>query len=128
MLIVFNLIVVALVLGLGYLWMTRGFFSAFLHLLCTIAAGAFAFAFWEMLGGMLLGAAPTSGFARFLHGMSWGLGLLIPFLVALVVLRVITDKVIKANVKQAARSLPARSRSWTRRARRRSSRPAARAA
>lgn len=102
MLIVFNLIVVALVLGLAYLWMTRGFFSAFLHLLCTVAAGAFAFAFWELIGGMILGAVPSSGFARFLHGMSWGLGLLIPFVVAVVVLRLITDKLITANVTQAS--------------------------
>ncbi|MFI4897898.1 MAG: hypothetical protein ACIARR_08735 [Phycisphaerales bacterium JB059] len=100
MLIVFNLIVVALVLGLAYLWMTRGFFSAFLHLLCTVAAGAFAFAFWELAGGMILGAVPSTGFARFLHGMSWGLGLVIPFLVVLVVLRLITDKLVTANVTQ----------------------------
>ena len=101
MLIVFNLLVVAGVFGLAYLWMTRGFFSAFLHLLCTLAAGAIAFAFWEQLSHVLLGVMPTSGFARFLHGMSWGIGLLVPFLVSLIVLRVIVDKTIKANVTQA---------------------------
>ncbi len=101
MLIVFNLLVVAGVLGLGYLWMTRGFFNAFLHLLCTLAAGAIAFAFWEPLSHLLLGVLPTSGFARFLHGMSWGIGLLVPFLLSLIVLRVILDKTVKANVTQA---------------------------
>lgn len=100
MLIVFNLLVVAGVLGLGYLWMTRGFFSAFLHLLCTIAAGAIAFALWEPVSHLLLGVLPTTGFARFLHGMSWGIGLIAPFLVSLLVLRVIVDKTVKANVTQ----------------------------
>ena len=100
MLIVFNLLVVASVLGLGYLWMTRGFFNAFLHLLCTVVAGAIAFAFWEPATSLLLGVLPTTGFARFLHGMSWGIGLIVPFLLALVVLRVIVDKTVKANVTQ----------------------------
>ncbi len=101
MLLVFNLIVVACVLGLAYLWMTRGFFSAFLHLLCTLAAGAIAFAFWEPLSELLVSVLPTSGWLRFLHGMSWGIGLLVPFVVSLVLLRVIVDKLVIANVAQA---------------------------
>ena len=34
---ILNLIVIGAVLLIAYLWASRGFFSAFLHLLCTIA-------------------------------------------------------------------------------------------
>ncbi len=102
MLIVFNLIVILLTLGIAYLWSTRGLFSAFLHLLCTIVAGAIAFALWEPLAYMLLDMLPTSGFLRFLQGLSWSIALLVPFILSLIILRVVVDKVASNNTKQLA--------------------------
>ncbi|MEZ6241828.1 MAG: CvpA family protein [Phycisphaerales bacterium] len=102
MLIVFNLIVILLTLGVAYLWATRGLFSAFLHLVCTLVAGAIAFAAWEPLGYMLLDALPSSGFLRFLQGLSWTIALVAPFTVSLIVLRVIVDRIAPNNTKQLA--------------------------
>ena len=99
--IVFNIIVILLTLGVAYLWATRGLFSAFLHLACTLVAGAIAFAAWEPLAYFMLDTLPTSGFFRFLHGMSWSIALLVPFAVSLIVLRVIVDRAVPNNTKQA---------------------------
>lgn len=93
-----NLLSIAIILGIGYLWVTRGFFSALLHLACVIAAGAIAFAFWETLSIMILEKAPTKGFFTFIGDAAWGLGLAIPFVVALALLRVGIDKLAPANI------------------------------
>lgn len=102
MFIVFNLVVIVLTLGIAYLWATRGLFSAFLHLVCTLVAGAIAFAAWEPLAYLLLDTLPTSGFLRFLHGLSWTIALLAPFVLCLILLRVIVDKAAPNNTKQLA--------------------------
>lgn len=85
-----SVIVILLVALIAYLWSSQGAFSAFLHLLCVIIAGAIAFAFWEtIVYTFLLG----------LHEeMAWGLGLLLPFLISLVALRLACDKLIPANL------------------------------
>jgi len=101
MLIVFNLIVILLTLGIAYLWATRGLFSAFLHLVCTLVAGAIAFAAWEPLGYMLLDALPSSGFLRFLHGLSWTIALVAPFALSLIAMRFAVDKLAPNNTRQA---------------------------
>ena len=93
-----NLISIAIILGLGYLWVTRGFFSALLHLGCVIAAGAIAFAFWEPISMFLLSKAPTSGFLTFVGDAAWGLGLALPFVISLALLRVATDKIAPGNI------------------------------
>lgn len=98
---IFNLIVVGLVLGLAYAWMVRGFFNAFIHLLCVLVSGALAFAVWEPLSLFILGLSPTDGFLRFLESGARGLGLLLPFVVFLLITRVITDKLVKANLRNA---------------------------
>lgn len=93
-----NLISVAIILGLGYLWVTRGFFSALLHLGCVLAAGAIAFAFWEPASLFLLSKTPDSGFLTFLGDAAWGLGLALPFVISLALLRLATDKLAPANI------------------------------
>ena len=49
MIILLNLFIVGGVLLIGYWWANQGVFSALLHLLCVIAAGVIALAFWEPL-------------------------------------------------------------------------------
>jgi len=93
------IVIAVLAVGIStYVWMTRGFFSALLHMLCVLAAGAIAFGVWEPLGYMLLGASPDKGFGSFLGDMSWGLALALPFAISLAVLRVIVDSILPANV------------------------------
>ncbi|MEM9373468.1 MAG: CvpA family protein [Planctomycetota bacterium] len=96
---IFNLIVIALVLGLTYAWMVRGFFNAFIQLVCTVVAGAVAFAVWEPLAYLLVNISKDRGFLSLIADAAWGIALIIPFSVVLIVLRVISDKVIKANIK-----------------------------
>lgn len=96
-----NIIVVILVLSIGYAWMNRGIFNAMLHTLCALAAGAIAFAVWEPLSVMLVNASPERGFFSFLEGAAWGVSLVIPFVVAFILLRVISDKVVPNNIKNS---------------------------
>ncbi len=96
---IFNLIVVAIVISLTAVWMFRGAFNSFIHFLCVLAAGAIAFAFWEKLAMFLVGLSPERGFLSFLEGIAWGVTLLVPFIVTLILLRVITDKIITSNIK-----------------------------
>ncbi|TVQ31392.1 MAG: hypothetical protein EA376_09800 [Phycisphaeraceae bacterium] len=88
---IFNLIVIVLVLLIAYMWTSQGLFSALIHLLCTIVAGAVAFAVWEPLAiGLLLGVH---------EGLAWSFALILPFLATLGVLRVACDKIIPANME-----------------------------
>jgi len=93
-----NLLSIAIILGLGYLWVTRGFFSALLHLACVIAAGAIAFGLWETVALAILNKAPQTGFLSFAGDAAWGLGLALPFAISLALLRVLTDKIAPSNI------------------------------
>ncbi len=93
-----NLLSIAIILGLGYLWVTRGFFSALLHLACVIAAGAIAFGVWEPVSMFFIEKSPQSGFGSFIGDAAWGLGLALPFVIALALLRVATDKLAPGNI------------------------------
>src|ERR1051325_8712034 len=95
---VLNFVAIIVMLGLGYIWLTRGFFSSLLHLTCTIIAAAVAFAAWEPTSLWLLESSPTSGIMSFMAGVSWGIGLLVPFAITLAILRLIVDKLLPANV------------------------------
>lgn len=91
-------IAVLIVLALGYVWLTRGFFSALIHLICTLIAGAIAFGVWEPLSLAILNAASPGGFTSFLGGTAWAMGLALPFAASLALLRVGVDKMLPANV------------------------------
>jgi hypothetical protein len=87
---ILNLLVIGAVLLIAYIWASRGFLSAFLHLLCTIVAGAIAFALWEPLAyGVFLGVRDD---------IAWSVSLVLPFVVSLALLRYLVDKLIKNNV------------------------------
>ena len=82
-----------------YIWCLRGFFSALIHMVCVLAAGAVAFGVWEPVSYALMGAMPTSGFFGGLGDMAWGLGLALPFALALAILRGIVDSLLPANAQ-----------------------------
>lgn len=85
-------IVAALIaLLITYWWASSGAWSAFLHMLCVVIAGALAFALWEPVAYLLL---PT-GFANY----SFGVTLLTLFLVILCVFRLVMDRVVGANMQ-----------------------------
>lgn len=94
-----SLLVIGIVLGCAWVWMSRGFFSGLLNLACVLAAGAIAFAFWEPLAYALLKAAPDRGLLSFLGGTAWALALALPFAAALALLRVGTDALLPANAQ-----------------------------
>lgn len=91
---VFAILIVGII---AYVWLTRGFFSALLGMACVIAAGAIAFAAWEPAALYILDHAPRRGFLSFLRGAAWGLGLAGPFAVALAILRMATDAIVRHN-------------------------------
>ncbi|MCA9278886.1 MAG: CvpA family protein [Phycisphaeraceae bacterium] len=97
----------AVVLFSLLMWMNRGFFSAAIHLVCTIVAGAIAFAFWEPLSLMLLDKSPQTGFASVLRDVAWGVSLSSVFVVSLVVLRGAVDSIVRrnANVSDQANTI-----------------------
>jgi hypothetical protein len=91
-LVIFNILCILLVLVVAYWWANQGLFSAFIHLLCVITAGALAFAFWEPLTvGLLMRGGWFDRFA-------WGVSLAGVFAVALFVLRLATNRLVPANV------------------------------
>lgn len=94
---VLSLVAIAIVAGISYIWMTRGFFSAFLNMLCVLVAGAIAFAVWEPLALKLLDMSPPSGMMSFLGSSAWGLSLGLSFAAALALLRAGVDATIRAN-------------------------------
>lgn len=88
-------VVAVAVLAIGYMWSSRGFLSAFLHLLCVIVAGALALAVWEPIAFFLLNM--DNGQSEFAQGLSWGAALGLPFLIILAIVRTIVDKTVPAN-------------------------------
>jgi hypothetical protein len=91
-LVIFNLLCILLVGVIAYWWANQGLFSAIIHLLCVVTAGALAFAFWERLTvGLLLRGSWFDGYA-------WSVGLVVVFVLALFVLRLATNKLVPANV------------------------------
>lgn len=77
------------------LWMSRGFFSALIHLVCVVVAGAVAFAVWEPLAYAILSNA---GDSKFLQGSAWAIALGLPFAAVVAVLRVGLDALLPSNV------------------------------
>ena len=90
-----NILVIIFVLAIAYTWTVRGIFNSMIHALCVFFGGAIAFSVWEPLAMILLGLSDSS----IVEGSAWGLALIIPFIIATVLLRVISDKVITANIR-----------------------------
>lgn len=94
-----GVIVWLIVAFITYAWVVRGFFSALVHLFCTVVAGAIAFGVWESLGHWLLSSAPDRGVLSFLRDAPWAIALAVPFALALGVLRFATNKLLPANAR-----------------------------
>jgi hypothetical protein len=92
---IMNLLVIAIVFGVGLTWglrgKGRGLFSAMIATLCVVIAGAVAFAAWEpLVYTFLLERMPD---------LAWGLGLLLPFCIALGILRSIAEISVPKNMQ-----------------------------
>lgn len=86
-----SILIGLLVLLIVYWWASAGAWSAFLHMLCVVIAGALAFALWEPVAYLMV---PT-GFSDYALGTSL-LGL---FTILLVVLRLAVDRLVPANLQ-----------------------------
>lgn len=88
-------VVILLLVGLGaMLWASRGFFSALLHMMCTLTAGAIAFGLWDTSTGLILDSLDAQWIADSARGMA----LAGNFAVALIVLTSVTNLIVRANV------------------------------
>lgn len=85
-------IIVFVILMAGY-WVREGLFSAMLHLVAVIIAGALALAFWEPFAFMLLGMGNIA------TTVAWCVALLLPFGVFLIMLRFVIDMLVPGNVQ-----------------------------
>ncbi len=92
MIILLNIGIIGLVLLIAYWWANEGLFSALLHLVCVITAGALALAFWEPITMALLNGKGFDNYA-------WGIVLVTIFSISLLVLRITSDKIIPANIQ-----------------------------
>lgn len=85
-----NLAVIGII-GIVVIFMaSQGLFSAFLHFVCVVAAGAIAFAVWEPVVRLFLGAR--------MPDYAWGLSLMVLFALSLVLLRIVTIKLVPSQV------------------------------
>ncbi len=85
-----NILLLAAFIALGYWWSLQGFFSALVHLLMVIAAGALALAFWEPLANWLF---------PMLTNYTWGVCLLLPFILFLLIGRKSLDSLARGDVR-----------------------------
>jgi len=89
---ILNIITVAFVLAMAYVWYTQGVFSAMVHLAVVIASGAIALAVWEPLTlGLLINWIPE---------FAWTAGLIGPFFLLTMVLRTLSNKYIPQRMHQ----------------------------
>jgi len=101
---ILNFIVILFILVTALTWGSKargyGLFSAFLAFACTLVAGAVAFGLWEVVAGAMLSAGKdnSSFLGQMLQDTAWGLGLLLPFMVTLLVLRLAVDSIVKSNL------------------------------
>ncbi|MBC8201556.1 MAG: CvpA family protein [Planctomycetes bacterium] len=91
MIIIFNLIILGLVGLIAYWWANEGLFSAFIHMVCVVTAGAIALSLWEPITMSILTGGGFDNYA-------WGVVLIGVFSISLLILRVAADKIMPSNV------------------------------
>ena len=92
MLIFTNIFVIVFLLAMLYVWGLQGWFSALIHLICTIVAGALAFALWEPIAMKLI-------MPYMLPKLAWSIGLIVPFALILIITRMVIDKLVQKNMR-----------------------------
>ena len=86
-----NVVLVLFLILSIVLWSSYGLFSAFLHLLVTIVCAALSLALWEPLVlGVLIHRMPY---------YAWCVGLLGPFVLLLIAVRAVQDKLVRWNLR-----------------------------
>ncbi|MBL8763581.1 MAG: hypothetical protein JNM07_04845 [Phycisphaerae bacterium] len=90
---ILSLIALGIAGGIAYIWSARGFFSALMHMVVVIFAGAAAFAVWEPVAYMLIEKGD-----QWIVDLSWGIALAVPFTVILTSVRLGLDKAVPKNV------------------------------
>lgn len=88
---IINLVIIVFVLAMAVMWSTYGLFSALLHLFAVIVSAALAFAFWELW--------VTKVFIGLMPAYAWGVGLILPFAVFLIAIRLTMDSLIGGNLQ-----------------------------
>lgn len=86
---ILQVLVLVFVALIAYWWANQGAFSALLHLLCVIIAGALTLAFWEPISVALL---PTLG------DHTWSVVFLGLFAVSLLLFRILFDRFVPGNL------------------------------
>lgn len=98
---ILNVLTIAIMLVITGLWCTsqkgRGFFSSFLCMVCVIAAGAIAFGVWEPMTMLILENAGDAG-NGLVERIAPTAALLLPFCIALAILRFSVDAFVGKNV------------------------------
>lgn len=79
----FNLLLIAFLIFMAYWWSLQGLYSALLHFGLVLVSGAVALAFWEHLAMGLI--------VRVTYPFAWGMGLVLPFFLTLLITRVFLD-------------------------------------
>lgn len=92
-----SFVVIGVIGVIAYIWGSRGFFSAFLHMVCCVIAATVAFAAWEPLAYWLMGQTRVGGSTTMLD-LAWVIGLIAPFVVTLAVIRIACDKIVPTNL------------------------------
>jgi hypothetical protein len=88
-----NVVIIILIGLIAYWWSNQGFLSALLHLVCVITAASLALAWWEpIVVDNLLTMSWWSGLMP-------GTAMLITFIVALAILRMVSDKLAFGNTQ-----------------------------
>ncbi len=91
---ILNILVIITVLGIGYLWAARGFFSALLHMVAVLASGAIAFGLWETAAYAILRGTSS----QYAIDTAWAAGLAGTFVVSLVLISTMLTATVRANV------------------------------
>ncbi len=91
---IMSLVVIVLVALIAYLWSAKGFYSSLIHMTIVLASGAIAFGVWEPLAYWMLTAVGD----EWLMDLTWGAALLGPFVISAIILTVLTNTLLRANV------------------------------
>ncbi len=92
---IMNVVVILVIVVVGYVGLTRGFFGSMLNMVCVLIGAAIALGAWEPLAYALLVKFDKA----WMVDLVWAASLALPFAISVAALRVITDGILGANVE-----------------------------